>query len=238
MALYPLIVIAGQTASGKSSAGIKLARKYNGEIICADSRTIYKDMDIGTAKPSKTERAEIRHHLLDVMEPDKRFSANDFKIIANKAIKDITSRSRIPFIVGGTGLYINSVVYDFKFDGDKDHKLRENTLFIGFKLEPDELKVHIRRRVDNMIVSGLEGEVRNLANVYGFDAPGMNAICYKEWKGFFNGEQSLEALKQKLYTNNWQYARRQNTWFKRYKNINWVTSVDEASRLVQQFLIQ
>ncbi len=239
MAASPLIVLVGQTASGKSVMAMELAQKYNGEIICADSRTVYKEMDIGTAKPNKAERAEIKHHLLDAVAPDKRFNANNFKKLAEEAIADITSRGKIPFLVGGTGLYVSSVVYDFGFKGNKDNKLRDNCLMIGLKLGKDELKERIKKRVDAMIDGGgLENEVRVLIDKYGFNVPGMNAICYKEWEGYFDGEQSMDELKQKLYTNNWQYARRQNTWFKRDNNIHWLTSVEKASVLVHQFLIQ
>lgn len=238
MAAPKLIVIAGQTASGKSAMALELAKKLNGEIICADSRTIYKQMDIGTAKPDKNEQAQVRHHLIDVIEPDKRFSANDFKKLANKSIEEIASRGKIPILTGGTGLYINSVIYDFGFNGKTDNKLRENCLVIGLKLDKDTLRQRIKDRVDTMIQAGLETEVRALADKYGFSAPGMNAICYKEWQPFFAGEQTIYDVKQQLYKNNWQYARRQNTWFKRDENIRWITSVDEASVLAQQFLIQ
>lgn len=238
MESVPLIVLVGQTASGKSQMAIKLARGYNGEIICADSRTVYKGMDIGTAKPDDAEREEIRHHLLDVVSPDKRFNANQFKLLANKAIEDISSRGKIPLLVGGTGLYISSVIYDFNFEHDKDNKLRDNCLFIGLRLKDEELKKRIKERVDKMIDGGLESEVWSLVSQYGFDVPGMNAICYKEWQSVFTGEQTIYGLKEKLCTNNWQYARRQRTWFKRDQNIHWVTSVEEASVLVQQFLIQ
>ncbi|HEX5456598.1 MAG TPA: tRNA (adenosine(37)-N6)-dimethylallyltransferase MiaA [Candidatus Saccharimonadales bacterium] len=238
MAAGPLIVIVGQTASGKSAMAMDLARKFNGEIICADSRTIYKYMDIGTAKPGKDEQSEVRHYLIDIMDLDKRFNASDFKKLASDSIGSISAKGKVPFLVGGTGLYISSVIYDFRFDDYDDNKLRENTLLIGIKHDPEQLKTRIKHRVDKMIEAGLEAEVRNLADQYGFAAPGMNAICYKEWKDYFAGEQSLEETKQNLYKDNWQYARRQKTWFKRDKNIHWITSVREASVLAQQFLIQ
>jgi tRNA dimethylallyltransferase len=100
---------------------LELAAQYDGEIICADSRTVYKGMDIGTAKPSPDERKRIRHHLLDIVEPDQEFSASDMKLAAEQAISDITSRNKVPFLVGGTGLYINAIAYDLKF-GPKNEK--------------------------------------------------------------------------------------------------------------------
>lgn len=109
----PLIVITGPTASGKTGLALDLAERYGGEIICADSRTIYRGMDIGTAKPTAAEQARAPHHLLDVAEPGERFTARDFQERANEAITDIRSRGRIPFLVGGTGLYIDAVTLEF-----------------------------------------------------------------------------------------------------------------------------
>jgi len=111
----PLIVILGQTASGKSALALDLARRFNGEIIAADSRTIYKGMDIGTAKPNPAEQQAIRHHLIDVLTPDKPFSVADFQRLARQAINDIAGRGNLPILVGGTGLYIDAVIYNFSF---------------------------------------------------------------------------------------------------------------------------
>lgn len=111
----PLIVIVGPTASGKSRLGMAVARRFNGEIICADSRTIYKGMDIGTAKPTQEERQEIKHHLLDIVSPDQYFSAAEFKKLANQAIPRIVRAGRLPIMVGGSGLYIDSVLFDYQF---------------------------------------------------------------------------------------------------------------------------
>lgn len=116
--MEPLIVIAGPTASGKSSLAMRLAQKWGGEIICADSRTIYKDMDIGTAKPTESDRRTVKHWLLNVARPGDRFTAYDFKRLAQEAINDISARGKIPFLVGGTGLYIDSIVLDFVFGPD------------------------------------------------------------------------------------------------------------------------
>lgn len=121
----PLIVITGPTASGKSVLAVELAEEYGGEIICADSRTIYKGMDIGTAKPSLEEQARVPHHLLDIVEPDERFTVHDFQQLARQTIVEIRTRGHIPFIVGGTGLYIDSVVLDYNFTNDDVELRRE-----------------------------------------------------------------------------------------------------------------
>lgn len=113
--MAPLIVITGPTASGKTGLALSLAERFNGEIICADSRTIYKGMDIGTAKPTAEERARVPHHGLDVVQPGERFTAKDFQALAKQAIEDIRQRGKVPFLVGGTGLYVDAVVLDFEW---------------------------------------------------------------------------------------------------------------------------
>ena len=111
-----VIVICGPTASGKTKLGIEVANKINGEIISADSMQIYKDMDIGTAKPTIEERKQAVHHLIDFIEPDKRYSVSDFKKDATNEIKNILKKNKTPIIVGGTGLYINSLIYNIEYN--------------------------------------------------------------------------------------------------------------------------
>lgn len=113
--LAKLITVVGATASGKTALAIELAGRVNGEIICADSRTVYRRADIGTAKPSLAQQKKIRHHLLDVVDIDQAFSVADFKQLADSAIKDIRKRGKIPILVGGSGLYIDAVLYDYQF---------------------------------------------------------------------------------------------------------------------------
>ena len=120
----PLVVIAGPTASGKTALAIRLAERYDGEIICADSRTIYKGMDIGTAKPSAEEQARVPHWGLDIVEPGERFTVADFKAYAERKIREIRERGRVPFLVGGTGLYIDAVIFDFQLAPVPDKTLR------------------------------------------------------------------------------------------------------------------
>ena len=111
-----VIVICGPTASGKTSLGIQIGNLVNGEIISADSMQIYKDMDIGSAKPTIEERAQATHHLLDFVDPDRRYSVADFKKDAESKIKEILKKNKVPIIVGGTGLYVNSLIYNIQYN--------------------------------------------------------------------------------------------------------------------------
>lgn len=110
-----IVVICGPTASGKTALGIQVAQQANGEIISSDSMQIYKDMDIGTAKPTPEERAQAVHHLVDFVSPDQRYSVADFKKDATEKIEDILSRGKLPIIVGGTGLYVNSLIHNIEY---------------------------------------------------------------------------------------------------------------------------
>lgn len=111
----PLVVIVGPTASGKSSLGMRIAKEFKGEIICADSRTVYKDLDIGTTKPSKQDREEVPHWGLDLVAPGEVFTAADFKKYAAKKVKEIRKRGHMPMLVGGSGLYADGIIFDYKF---------------------------------------------------------------------------------------------------------------------------
>lgn len=124
--LKDLIIIAGPTAVGKTSISIKLANRLNGEIISADSMQIYKYMDIGSAKVTKEEMEGIPHHLIDIIDPKINYSAAQFKKDAERYINDIVSRGRVPLLVGGTGLYINSLIYNYSFtEAVKDESFRK-----------------------------------------------------------------------------------------------------------------
>jgi len=116
------IFIVGPTASGKSDLAMDLARALGGEIIAADSQTIRRGLDIGTAKPSKKDQQEIRHHLIDIVGLRDAFSVADFKERALKALKDIKSRGKLPIIVGGTGLYIDSLFFNYDLQKTSDQE--------------------------------------------------------------------------------------------------------------------
>lgn len=125
--MIPLIVIAGPTASGKTALAVKIAKETGSEIVSADSMQIYKKMDIGTAKPTEEEMEGIPHHLIDYVDPALNYSLSDYVSDAKKALADIWERGEIPILAGGTGLYIDHVVYDIMLsDAPSDSLLRKN----------------------------------------------------------------------------------------------------------------
>lgn len=120
----PLVVIVGETASGKSSLAMQIAKQFDGEIICADSRTVYRGLSIGVAKPTKREQREIPHHMLDVVQPNQSFTVADFQKGANFAIASIRRRNKLPILVGGTGLYIDAVIFNYQFRNKYNKKIQ------------------------------------------------------------------------------------------------------------------
>lgn len=141
--LPPLVVILGPTAVGKTSLAIQLALQLNGEIVSADSRLVYRGMDIGTAKPSLEDRHQVPHHLIDLADPDQIWSLTLFKNEARAAIMEIQNRNKLPFLVGGTGQYIRAIVEDWQIPEVKpDHQLR--TALENWSLEIGRDGLHAR----------------------------------------------------------------------------------------------
>jgi len=277
-----LLIIVGETASGKSALALRLAQQYQGEIICADSWTVRREADIGTAKPTAADRSKVPHHLLDVVGPDEDFTAAVFKRLANKAIDEIAARSRLPIMVGGTGLYVDSVIYDYGFlpagnrqdrqklnqlsrdqllakiktagfrteridtnnkrrlirlletDGRQPSKkpLRPNTLMIGLRTDREVLKKRIITRTDAMLAAGLEAEVKRLARSYGWNCEALKGISYSQWQDYFAGTANLEETRQKIIKATLGLAKRQRTWFKRNRHINWIATPVKQSEVV------
>ena len=270
-----LIVVLGPTASGKSSFAVKLARKINGEVVSADSRQIYKEMDIGTGKISKKEMQGIPHYCLDIASPKRQLTVTEYREKALETIDKIYKKGKTPILCGGTGFYIRAVAEGLVIPEIKpDWKLRKElekkgekelfkqlkkldpqraktidaknkrrliraleiiiktgrpvpkikqepqfqTLYIGIKKSPVELKKLINKRVDKMIKMGLEKEVKALIKKYGQTIVLKNTIGYKEWFKCKNKNQAIEAIKANTYN----YAKRQMTWFKQNKKINWI----------------
>lgn len=282
MKKIPLVVVAGATASGKTSLAIKLAKEFDGEVVSADSMQIYKYMDIGTAKPTKEEMEGIPHHLIDIVTPDVNFSVAEYAKLAHEAIFDITSRGKLPILTGGTGLYINSVVNDVEFEeAEQNEELRAELEALAqeqgaeslhrmlqeidpvsagkihannikrviraievFKTTGERLSEHnekskeiisryqpvmmeilwdreklyerIDKRVDIMIEQGLEKETKKLYEMgYTKDLTSMQGIGYKEMFQYFDGVWTFDEAVDKIKQYSRNYAKRQNTWFKR-----------------------
>lgn len=250
-----LLVIVGPTASGKSDLAMELAKLLGGEIICADSRTVYKGLDIGTAKPSNRDRQKVPHHLLDMVEPDAHFNVADFKKLAEVVINDIKSRGKLPIMVGGSGLYIDSVLFNYGFSEAgvaKDPEnprhlfkeaprnkstLRSDALVIGIEVDRSVLKERIARRVDTMLTAGFLDEVKKLQA----DHPNSKALLAPGYKAFSEhllGHLSLEEAKALFIKNDYNLAKRQMTWFKRNKDIHWLnnqnTYIEDTIKLLNK----
>ncbi len=136
----PLVIIAGPTAVGKSEAAVALAKKVNGAVISADSMQVYRGMDIGTAKITKAEMQGIPHYLIDVLEPEEEFHVVRFQGLAKKALEEIYEMNRLPILAGGTGFYIQALLYDIDFtEEDPDKAYREELLRIAEKEGTDAL---------------------------------------------------------------------------------------------------
>ncbi|MFI5270723.1 MAG: tRNA (adenosine(37)-N6)-dimethylallyltransferase MiaA [Candidatus Saccharimonadales bacterium] len=168
-----LICIVGQTASGKSDLAIRIALKWDGELICADSNTVRRELNIGTAKPSLADRKLVPHHMIDIIRPNDTFNAAEFKRLANEKIEEIYSRGKLPILVGGTGLYIDSVIYDYGFLSKGTRALRDelndlstNELLMRIKaigLKTNEIDSNNRHRLIRYIeTKGQKPEKKSL----------------------------------------------------------------------------
>jgi len=287
----PIIVILGPTASGKTALSIKIAHLINGEIVSTDSRQIYKGMEIGTDAIQKNKREGIKHHMLGIVSPDREFSLAEYKDEALKKTKEIKKRKHIPILVGGTGLYISSLVegYDVprippdkalreklyreaekkgkkclhdklkKLDPISAEKIHQNNvryvvraleinlhsgkekqdkkaqnpqfnvLMIGIDWPREKLYERINKRVEEQEYRGLIKEVKSLLSKgYSEALPSMSSLGVKELIPYIKGEKTLEECKELLKKNTRNYAKRQLTWFHRYKNVIWISPKELA----------
>lgn len=295
-----VLIICGATASGKSSASIDIAEKINGEIISADSMQIYRGLDIGTAKITEKGKHGINHYMIDVVNPKDNYSVSEYTADAIKSIDSIINNGHIPIICGGTGLYIDGILYEYaygkcgsddalreslgkKYDTDdgeslynemfqldkedtvKYHKNNKHRLIRAWEIyllsgktksqlsqdkiarydaeiivinrERAELYQRIDTRVDQMFECGIENEIENLLKSgVGFDCQSMQAIGYKEFKPFFDGEITLDEVKNLIKLNTRHYAKRQITWFKQYKNASWLEPSEAVKYAVEKFI--
>lgn len=282
----PLIAIVGETASGKSQLAIRLAQEFGGEIIAADSWTVRRGLDIGTAKPSQAEQKLVPHHLLDIVEPCQDFNAAQFKQLAQDKIHEIHDRGKLPLLAGGTGLYIDSVLFDYSFtppalkkerdeynrmsrhelldlakqrqldlssvdtrnkrrvvraletNGAQPAKkpLRANTCIIGYSRPRAQLNQRIEERVRIMMSSGLEDEVEQLVADYGWDCEGLKGIGYREWQPYFANQVPRQSVEQAIVRSTKQLAKRQRTWFRTNKHIQWCDTYESAHQVMYAYM--
>ena len=283
-----IVILTGPTAVGKTKLSIDLAKSINGEIISADSIQVYKKLDIGSAKITKEEMQGVKHYLVDVLDPKEDFNVYIFKEMASNAISEILNKGKTPIIVGGTGFYIQSVIYDIDFRNEDNSLVRKELEEIAKekgniylhnelkkidkesadKIHPNNVKRVIRaieyyklnnkpisqhneeesfkdavydakyfalndkrellyeridKRVDEMIELGLVKEVKDLVDS-GLDSSynSMQGIGYKEILEYINGECTLENAILNIKKNTRHFAKRQLTWFRREKNVNWI----------------
>lgn len=297
-----LLVLVGPTAVGKTKLSLRLAAEYGAEIISGDSMQVYRGMDVGTAKATEEERKQIPHHMIDIHDPDHPFSVAEFQERARKLIDEIHARGKLPFIVGGTGLYVESLCYDFQFsEVGSDEAFREEQMLFAEqygsealwerlkqidpesaeRLHPndqrrliralevyhltgerlsDQLKVQkkvspyelcivgltmdrallyerIEQRIDQMIGEGLVDEVRGLLQAgYGKQHISMQGLGYKEIIGYLEGTMSWEDTVVLLKRDTRRFAKRQLSWFRHMKDIEWmdVTDVGNISAHLRQ----
>lgn len=297
----PLIIICGPTASGKSSFALRLAKECSigVEIISADSRAIYREMDIGTAKILPNNNYKIPHHMIDIINPSQKFTVALFKKKVTKIIKKIHHEKKIPFLVGGAGLYISAIADNLAIPRVKPNKKlrtklereiedkgldfvwkkllkidpeaesfvqKENSrrviralevcletgkqfsqlrtkaqpefevLQIGIKTERNKLYSQINQRVEQMIKDGLIREVQELIKKYPPSSPGLISIAYQEIILYLQGKITQQEAIDLIKKNTRHYARRQITWFKKNKDIHWVTTSSQAHKLIKKFL--
>jgi len=283
----PLIVIVGPTASGKTGLAIELAKEYEGEIICADSRTVYKGLDIGTAKPTKAEQAVVPHWGLDLVDPGDYFSAADFKEYAIQKIHEIRTRGNVPLLVGGTGLYIDAVLFDYQFGERVDEPLRQklqqmtleelheycnknsivlpenfknkryvirsiennnqnlqkkaepisNSIIVGISTEKSFLRTRIEQRSEQLFENGVVDEAIMLGKKYGWDNEAMKSNVYLLIRKYVDDLMSIDDVKKTSITLDWRLAKRQMTWLRRNRFIQWLSLDDARNYLFNQLAI-
>lgn len=239
-----VIVVSGPTASGKTTLGIELALKYDGEVISADSRQVFKGLDIGSGKVTREESRGVKHHLIDILEPGNKYSVHQFQADCLSLIQEISSRGKTPIIVGGTGLYIESVVeqYEFSGTGDKSTKklgLRPNTLVLNLNPDREVIRQNIQTRLlDRWNNQDMLDEVQSLIDS-GVDKDWLKSLGLEcEFiTNFIDDEfESEEDMLEKLYFASWHFAKRQITFIKRWDYAKEIKSVEQGIDLAADFM--
>ena len=231
-----ILVIIGPTGSGKTGLAIDVALELArlrgvdvaAEVISADSRAIYKGMDIGTAKPTREEMQGVPHWGIDLVEPDERFTVVDFCGYARQKIAEIRKRGHLPIIAGGTGLYVDALVYDYHFNNVvknncSDRKqMSSDYIMIGIHWERAELRKRLVQRSYKLFEQNIEAETAVMAEKYSWNLQAMKSDIYPiVWK-MMQGEITREEAIQLNAVDDWHLAKRQLTWFKRNPEIKWL----------------
>lgn len=228
------------TPASSHSISPESSLEFGGEIISADSRAIYKGMDIGTAKPSLEEQSGVIHYGLDLIDPGERFTVADFKEYAEQKICSIREKGKVPIICGGTGLYVDALLYNYQFGIEQKNcskqqgeqasfaekypdrvEMSTDYIVFGIKWSKDELKERLKTRIDKMFCPELYEETKKLVKKYGFGSQAMKSNIYEYVWGYLNGEYSLEKAKELAFYRDVHLAKRQMTWFKRNPEIKW-----------------
>lgn len=233
--MQKILIIAGCTAVGKSAFALELSKHIRMEIISADSVQVYRGIEVATSKPSKKEIQTCPHHLINIVSPFEKFNAFDFVNLAKQAIVDIADRGLLPVVVGGTGLYIDSLILGFDFAGNKNPSSNYDTRFILLEQEKPKLYRKIDRRVDQMIAAGLVDEVKKLREI-GLtpECQCMQAIGYREIWSYLEGEITLDQAISLIKQNTRNYAKRQITWFRHNDCEKW--HVDQLDTLRNELI--
>lgn len=212
-----IVIISGVTASGKTALSIELAQMFNAEIISADSRQVYRGLDIGSAKITKEEMQGVPHHCLDIVDPTQNtlYSVGDFQRDAYATIDQIIKRGRLPILVGGTGLYTRAVAEGYGF-GETPNQPRYNILQICLTPPNTILAPKVKQRNTERVAQGMFEETRGLL------AAGVpNNFLYKlglEYRlnvRYLNGEINLDTYYDELYHQTMQFIKRQRTWYRK-----------------------
>ncbi len=224
-----IYAIVGPTGVGKTKLSVLLALRINAEIINCDSMQVYKELNVGVAKIKEEEKMGVAHHLFDIVSVNDDFSVYDYQQLARAKINDILSRGKNVVIVGGTGLYLKALLYDYNFDGVNSNKKLYDFRLIGLTREREHLYEIINSRVDSMMESGLIEEVKSLYDNNIRTRAVLTAIGYKELYSYFGGNVSLEEAVSKIKLNSRRYAKRQYTFFNnQFDDIVWY-NVDDLS---------
>ncbi len=237
-----IVVVLGPTASGKSNLAIKIAQKFKGEIISSDSRQIYKELNIGSNKINKKEQNNIKHYLLNIIKPNKKYNLFNWQKDAFKAINKIHKKNKLPIIAGGTGLYISSILQNYQLSESKTSECPYDFLIFGINPNRKNLYKKIDSRVKEMIKKGLLKEVKKIYKKYNNKKLiSLSGIGYKEIISYLEKEITLEEAIKLIQKNTRNYAKRQVTWFKKMEKenlkIHWNKNNNTIEKMIKNFLI-